>query len=73
MNGILNTMLMGIPYYIIRTCPVTLNKSAWTTELYQLVITRMPTELGASQISNVIDMGRTATYSSRSETLPIIQ
>lgn len=46
---------MGIPSYVIRRCPViTFQKTCYTVELAELIMTLMTSELGAGQISNFI-------------------
>ena len=54
---------MGFPLYVIRRCPVIcFQKTTYTTELAELIMTLMTSELGAGQISTVIAKRRTAYW-----------
>ena len=54
---------MGIPLFVIRRCPViSFQKTCYTTELAELIMTLMTSELGAGQISNIIKKRRTAYW-----------
>ena len=54
---------MGFPSYVIRRCPVIcFQRSTYTVELAELILTLMTSELGAGQISSVIAKRRTAFW-----------
>ena len=54
---------MGFPPYVIRRCPVIcFQRTTFTVELAELILTLMTSELGAGQISSVIAKRRTAFW-----------
>ena len=54
---------MGFPPFLLRRCPVVpFNKTTYTVELAELIMTLMTTELGAGQISTFISKRRTAYW-----------
>ena len=54
---------MGFPLYVIRRCPVIcFQRTTYTVELAELIMTLMTSELGAGQISTVIAKRRTAYW-----------
>ena len=53
---------MGVPPYILRRCPViSMLKTSYSSELAELILTLMTSELGAGQIANFINKKR-ATF-----------
>ena len=56
---------MGVPYYVIRRCPVVVKrKTAYTQNLVDSILTMMTGSLGAEQISNFIKSNRSSLWSS---------
>jgi hypothetical protein len=54
---------MGVPIFVLNQCPVvSLEKSALTKELFELILTLMPSELGAAQIRTLCRKTRAALY-----------
>lgn len=59
---------MGVPTYILRRCPViTMLKTCYSSELGELILTLMTSELGAGQISNFIAKKRAAFWVSQAK------
>ena len=57
---------MGVPPYILRRCPViSMLKTSYSSELAELILTLMTSELGAGQIANFITKKRAAFWVSQ--------
>ena len=59
---------MGVPIPIIRRCPVVIRKKiAFSQDLANLILTLMTTELGATQIANIIQAQRSAYWATNAQ------